>query len=355
MSRITAIASIAPQLNEAGRIRAGIKKTIVVRSGPNKGKERTVPAAIQQFRFTSQDRELIDAIAGTYGGTVEAWDEPKAPGIQWQVITEANKIDVLLPPDPLDGPVFELWDGGGRKRRCDLENCEVEVDSPNGPEYQWQQGCLCDGEYGEPWPDDPLLKPRQCKLKMRLQVILPQFALAGAWRIDTGGVLAARKLPAMIQLIQTLQAGGLPAGYLFLQQSKSRGGRREYTEILLGLKASPDQLTAQLGTGSGTAVAIGSSGQPALEAGEPTDTGGDYHDDDDEPVDGEIVDDDESTVDYRYLVAQGAAKGLREATLLRQVMTIKNARGATWEIEQLRDVAGCPAAAHALLDWIEFQ
>lgn len=301
MSRVIAIKGIAPTLNTVGRIRASKPKP---KSGKGAGKSSPF------FRFTSQDREFIEQIGRAYGGEPYAWDEPKAPGSQWAVETEQRKIDVLIPPNPVYGPLFELWQGKGCERRCDSTQAEYQVDGANGPEMAYHPSCICrdelTGETEEGWlaagaPLDQM--PRACQMVMRVSVILPDLPMAGTWRIDTKSWMSAQKIPAMIQLIEQMQTPGLPAGYLYTQQSESFGGRRKYVEILLGVKNSPNEV-AELAAGGGeTRVAIG-SGDAVLEAGTtapPTPVNPD-----DEVVDGEVVDD-ETPVDLSGLPESLAA------------------------------------------------
>jgi len=356
MSGVGAIRGLTPRLNVVGRIRAGAQV-----EGRN-GKKR--PTSIDTFRFTSQDRDLIDAIAAHYRGEVAEWIEPKSPGRQWEVVTEASKIDVILPPNCLDGPTFELWSGGGRLRRCDTENCEVLADGPEGPEYQLRASCICEaeavesGDKGEVLYDEdgqPIVDlwsiKRACSLKMRLTVLLPQFQMAGGWRIDTGSRNAAEKIPAMVDMVRHLQTSGLPGGFLYIQKSQAFGGRREFNEILLGLKQTYDEISQQLTAGpSATPVALDTA-RPALAAPEP----------EPEPAQDpppplalvpEVINDgapsDHGGVSTAaFLLTEAEAKGLTKAKVLRQAIAMG------WGGGTIDDLAADDAMANDVLDWIE--
>jgi hypothetical protein len=79
----------------------------------------------------------------------------------------------------------------------------------------------------------------------------------------------------MVEMVRHLQANGLPAGYLYIMRSQAFGGRREFNEILVGLKQTPDQiqnrLTAPPATGGELATEVPAIGaeRPALAAPEP--------------------------------------------------------------------------------------
>lgn len=268
------------RLPEAGRIRIGVKRT--TRNG------KTAPAAIDTFRFTSQSRPEIDAIAAEYGGDVEPWTEPKAAGEQWQVTTPANEIEVVLPPDPLScGPVYELWGGKGRERVCDGLVMETLQDGPDGPEPV-ESECRC-----------ARLGRLECKPKMRLSVILPRLRFTGVWRLDTSSIHACDEMPGMVDLLLEQQGRGLVCGILRLERRQSSGGSKKYVVPTLGLSESLEGLVsgrARLGAlGPGEAPVVGE--RPALGAGGSSTEGtsapslpsGPAPQGDDEVIEGEVV------------------------------------------------------------------
>lgn len=252
MSRLPVpIAQINRRLPEAGRIRTG-KKT-ATRNG------REAPTALREFRFTSHDREALDQVADMYGGEVKSWSEPKAAPGQFELLTSATEIRVVLPPDPLGGtPVYERWSGGGCDRRCDGLICTTQVQGPEGPEPT-EVGCLC-AAAGE----------MSCDVKVRLNVLLPEVRFVGTWRLESKSWNAAQELPGMVDMIQSLQGQGLSYATLTLQPRKSVSGGETHNFVIpvLGIPASLEQLAAgasqlqSLGTGGAASSA------PALGAGE---------------------------------------------------------------------------------------
>ncbi|MFB4284901.1 hypothetical protein ACBJ59_57205 [Nonomuraea sp. MTCD27] len=149
-----------------GRIRLGIKKM------SRNGKE--YPSKIDTFRFTSPSEDMIRGVAEKYGGEVKPWKSPQGP--QFEVITNAQRIPVIVPPNGLSQNM-ELWDGKLCIRRC----TGVAMQAPFvGP-------CLCGA--------DVELKRRPCKPHTRLGVFLKEVPSLGLWRLDSKGGNAAAELP----------------------------------------------------------------------------------------------------------------------------------------------------------------
>src|SRR5579875_1118177 len=121
------ILDLQKRLHEDGRIRIGQQVAM------GNGKKR--PAKLDRFRFTSQSKRAIETVALLYGGAVQQWaDAPM--GEQWEVVTEVTEFPVVLGPETISfSQAYELWSGGGCKRRCDGER-ETISDGP----------CLCDPE-----------------------------------------------------------------------------------------------------------------------------------------------------------------------------------------------------------------
>lgn len=226
---VVPIANLERRIPEAGRIRTGVKTGNAMK-------------ALPEFRFTSHDEEALGQIAAMYGGTVAPWSDPKAAAGQFEVITEAPEIRVVLPPDPLGGtPIYELWGGGGCERRCDGLTAVVLQQGPDGLE-QVQTSCICVAK-GE----------MSCKVITRLSVILPEVRFAGVWRLDTKSWNAAQELPGMVEMIQSMQGQGLTYATLALKhrRSVSAGKTHRFIIPVLGIPASIESLAAggqQLGS-----------------------------------------------------------------------------------------------------------
>lgn len=182
---------------EAGRIRIG-----EVVPDPN-SRTGSRPAKLDTFRLTSPDKQRIEEAAQLFGGKVGPWEAPAGP--QWEVITEAAAIDVIVPPQAMAFSQFlELWSGGGCQRRCD-----------GVTELLTEQPCLCNPE------------ARECKFHTRLSVMIRDLPGLALWRLDTQGWYAARELAGAVEIMALAASRGtlLPARLLLEQRSVKRPGK----------------------------------------------------------------------------------------------------------------------------------
>jgi hypothetical protein len=228
---ITPIGQIERRLPQAGRIRLGEKGA--------KG-----PKALAKFRFSSSDRTALVKIAELYGGEPKAWREPKTDDA-FELYTEASEIEVVLPPDCYTA-AYELWGGAGLVRRCDGENCVVQVPGPDGPEPV-ERPCVCEAKGEE-----------ECDPRQRLRVVLPEVRFFGVWRLDTNSWHAAQELPTMIEMIEMVDGGRhLTKAVLRIEKRHrvlmtSKGPRRKnynvpclgFAESIVGLAAGQGRLAA---------------------------------------------------------------------------------------------------------------
>lgn len=197
MSPATNLPGLEYRLPRHGMIRLGMKS------------DKGYPTSIKTFRFTSLDRSAIEAVAEEFGGKVTQWQNGNRQ--EWQVITERSEIPVVMPPDPIDGPMFEFWQGGGRLFECDRVTCTKQVKGPDGPEYQ-QVPCRCLAEGKD-----------VCVPITRLNVLLHNVPLGGAWQLRTQSRNAAQELPAMVQIVQMMYAATLTPAVLAIEPRSSKG------------------------------------------------------------------------------------------------------------------------------------
>lgn len=172
------IKTLQSRLTQVGVIRLGQKLPT------NSGKLR--PAKLETLRFTSPSRQLIDVIADLYGGDVKDWTAPTGP--QFEVITEAKEVAVLVPPQRID-PNLEHWGNGYRDRMCDGETEAIR-----------KAPCLCAaGETaGRP------LDPRDvCKPTTRMSLMLAEVPTLGTFKLESHGWNAAAELPMLAASIQS--------------------------------------------------------------------------------------------------------------------------------------------------------
>lgn len=183
------IIGLQRRLVEVGRIRMGEKN------------ERGLPTRLETWKLTSRDQLRLTAAAKVFGGEVREWKDH--PG-QYELHTEVDSLPILLMPGQALSQHYELWSGGGCKRRCDGEQEQLS----DGP-------CLCD-------PDQ-----RECKPHTRLNVLLPDVAGVGAWRLDTQGYYAATELTGTVDLLEiaTMRGVLLPARLRIDQRAVLRDGQ----------------------------------------------------------------------------------------------------------------------------------
>jgi len=233
MRPVVPIRNIQRRIPEAGRIRIGVRTGKAMK-------------ALDVFRFTSPDREAIEQIAATYGGEVKPWSDPKAAPNQWEVITTASELRIVLPPEPLGtSPIYEQWSGGGCARRCDGLICTTLQRGPEGLEPV-QVDCICTAEGA-----------LACEPHTRLNVLLPEVRFTGVWRLESKSWNVAQEMPGFVELIASLQERGLTRGVLRLEQrvSKAAGETHRFVVPVLGVSESMDALAA----GAAQVGAIGAS------------------------------------------------------------------------------------------------
>lgn len=188
------ILDLQMRIRELGRIRIG--DTQSTQNG------RSRPSKLSKFRITSASRPLLEKVAQLYGGTVQDWTPQNSNLQQFEVYTEADRLPVLVPPNPVS-QWYETWSGGGCQRRCDGVR-EVLSDKP----------CLCGAD-----PAD-----RVCKPTTRVNVMLREVEGIGVWRLESHGYNAAVELPQAAEFLA--RAGGYIEGFLTLaERSVVRDGK----------------------------------------------------------------------------------------------------------------------------------
>lgn len=204
------------RMREIGRIKLGVQVPT------SKGGSR--PSALDTFRFTSSDTRALATIAELWGGEVADWNESPIDG-RYQVLTTSSEIDVLVLPRSITqlAQSYELWSGGGCKRRCDGRHDQI-TDQP----------CECDPEN------------RECKLTTRLSVMLADVPGFGVWRLESHGYYAAVELPAPAEMLATLAEHGdmVPAVLRLERREVKRPGEptKQFVVPALDAKLTPRAL-----------------------------------------------------------------------------------------------------------------
>ncbi|MFG1846707.1 recombination directionality factor [Micromonospora carbonacea] len=170
------IKTLQRRLTQVGVIRLGEQR--VSQRGKN------YPAKLETLRFTSPSQTLIEAVASLYGGAVKPWQHNTGP--QFEVVTQAKNIPVLVPPQQID-PNYELWGNGFRSRMCDGETERIR-----------QQACLCAAARAA----GRELKPAEaCKPTTRMSLMLADVPSLGTWKLESHGWNAAAELPMLAESI----------------------------------------------------------------------------------------------------------------------------------------------------------
>lgn len=240
MREIQPVADFERRLPRAGKIKLGVKTAKAMR-------------ALKEFRFVSPYRDVLEVLARIYGGETKPYHDQKAnPPDQFELISNANEIDVYLLPDGISTS-YELWTGGGIQRRCDGNMVEVPVKVGQNDYEMQPHPCLCKIEGS-----------RQCDVKTRMNVILPQVAVRGAWLLETKSWNATQELPGMHDLISALGARGLAQAKLGIDQRTKQTitGKRNFVVPTLSIVQTA--LEIQQGMASVGAIGAGMNPVPAM-------------------------------------------------------------------------------------------
>jgi len=194
------ILTLQRKLTEVGRIRLGAKS--------GKG----APTKLETFRLTSKSKDAIDAAAEVYGGAVGTWSGPD--GQEYELITETNTLDVVVPPGGSVSQWYEMWSGAGCQRRCDGQTETLS----GGP-------CKCPTDQAQ--RTELSGRGQACRPTTRLSVILPQVRTVGIWRLETHGYHAATELAGVAELLERVSANDryLPATLRLEPRSSKKGGK----------------------------------------------------------------------------------------------------------------------------------
>jgi hypothetical protein len=222
------------QVREDGRIRIGN------RVSTSKGGTR--PNKLETFRLTSSNMVLLKKAAEIMGGEPKEWAESPNPR-EYELYTEVNSIDCVIPPSSSFSQTYEIWGakGGGREILCN--GCRILQATPNGKYFNFKEkdipdiigsDCLCSDE-------NPV-----CPLITRVTVMLPDLiGSIGGWRLETKSTQMAGEMEAIINLLESASLRGQYIKCtLNLEQRSSfgaeDGSRRRYPVVTL----SPSDVSA---------------------------------------------------------------------------------------------------------------
>jgi len=185
------------RLRQLGEIRIG--HTVKLNGTDRRGQQKTRPAKLSKFRFTSPSKPLLEKVAALYGGTVQAWQPQNGGPAEWEVYSTAETLPVLVPPQSTS-QWFELYQGPKCVRRCD-----------GVTEQKTDRKCVCDPRGVLAWSDE-----RECAITTRLNVMLRDVPAIGLWLLTSHGKNAAVELPPMAQFLAATE--GYVAGRLGIEE-----------------------------------------------------------------------------------------------------------------------------------------
>jgi hypothetical protein len=224
------ILTLQKRARELGRIRIGQKG------------DRGQPQKLDRFRITSPAKHIIEKVAELYGGDVREWT-PTGGAQQWEVITDATRIPIMVPPQPVS-QFLETWSAGGCIHRCDGET-------------NFLTGEPCDVESRE---------HQQAKPTTRLNVVLRDVEGIGVFRLESHGWNAAAELPQTAEFLA--HAGSYINGWVALEErvSKSDGQTRRFVVPTIEIGVTPAELMAGKGRVQSPMVEGPVVERPAIEA-----------------------------------------------------------------------------------------
>lgn len=242
------IVTIQRRARELGRIRIG--QQVPTGRTNAKGEPTFRPEKLDRFRITSASLPLMERVAELYGGEVREWLNNGAK--QFEVIITETRLPILVPPQPVS-QYFELWSGGGCRRRCDGQT-ELLKDKP----------CICDPDPAE----------RECKPTTRLNVLLRDVEGIGVWRLESHGYYSATELPEVAEFLA--RAGSYAPAWLSLEQRTvvREGKTRRWMVPTIDVDVTPAALMA----GEVSVPAQITTGRLALPAAEEPDEIADWVD-----------------------------------------------------------------------------
>ncbi|MBM3526033.1 MAG: hypothetical protein FJX57_24045, partial [Alphaproteobacteria bacterium] len=208
------IIDLQRRLVQVGAIRIGT--TVETDKKTRGGKAVRRPVRLETFRLTSADHLRLDAAAELYGGQVVEWDQ--RPG-EFELVTEARELDVMVPPGQTISQWWELWGQRAANgpieclRRCDGQTEHLNDSPCKCPIYDERAELAKDG--------------KACKPTTRLSVILPRVPGIGTWRLVSHGVYAAIELAGVAEFLEgaTARRAIVPARLRIDQRRAVRGGK----------------------------------------------------------------------------------------------------------------------------------
>lgn len=236
------ILDLQRRMRQLGEIRIGH----VVDTGKvsqRTGKKILRPEKLNQFRFTSPSKSILEQVAALYGGTVKPWTPANGGPSEFEVYSTTDRLPVVIPPQNAVSQWYELFKGSKCIRRCDGVT-EQKSDRP----------CFC----------DPV--NRECAITTRVNVMLRDVPALGQWLLVSKGYYAAVELPPAAELLA--QVGGYVQGWLGMEEKvvQRDEGPARFMVPTLDVEISPAELMSGEIKGRPAEVTAAGPERPAIEA-----------------------------------------------------------------------------------------
>ena len=224
--------SLPVRLTELGRIRIGDQ--VPAASGNPRAHKLT------QFRMTGNNPLIMQAIAEAYGGEVQRWEvRPewqalkgvRQPTHKWELYTETDTLDVIIPALSEVSTWREVWDAGGCAHRCDAETRQIALDDD-----EHAQGHICTRE--------------DCQEISRISIMLAGIKAFGTWRLDTKGYYASSEIRGFLQWMELCGIRFAIKAMLTLEERQTKShakGTLHFVVPVFQPDYSPDQLMLMAG------------------------------------------------------------------------------------------------------------
>lgn len=193
------ILTLQKRLRQIATVRQG---ELVTRNG------KTYPSTRETWRITTGNLAVAEECAALFGGEAKEWDSKSAE--RYVVDTTVDRLPIAVIPGHALSQHFELWSGGGCKRRCDGEE-----------ELISGQPCMCDPEN------------RECKPHTRLSFVLRGLDQLGLVRLNTTGYYAAVELAGAVEFLERAATKGevLPGWLRIEERRQIRDGQTKVFKV----------------------------------------------------------------------------------------------------------------------------
>ncbi len=247
------------EAGQIGRIRIG---TSVDTGRVKNGRAVRQPKKLTGFRFTTHSEFAAAAVAELLGGEAVAWstDDGAPTSGQWQVFTEADQINVIVPPGPkaVDS-WYEMW----LPKMC-VRRCDGQTEQKSG------QACLCPEDLERRAAD--AARGAACRMTTRVNVMVPDLPGVGVWMLESHGFYAATEMTGVAEMLAAAGQHGvkIPARLRIEQRERrvyqGEGNKplvKNFPVPVLEVLATLRQIADAAATGQ---LSLAASMPPAIES-----------------------------------------------------------------------------------------